>query len=240
MTQEDMSDERLMALADGELPEDEAAALLKRVEKDAALAKRYAVFVDTRRVLGAALDPGPVPDRLMQTILETPAVASAPNVTLLRPRRTWPGSGIGLALAASLLLAVGIGGFEVGRRAGMPAEDAGPMAAVRATATMPTGAGVDLPGGGSARVVASFETESGFCRLIGAQSAAGEGDRILACRATDDWRVLLSVAAADTGSFVTASDAAVELIDDLLDRLGAGPALDPKAEALRLRSAAGD
>ncbi|WP_209427524.1 hypothetical protein [Pararhodobacter sp. SW119] len=235
MTQSEVSDEMLMALADGELPETQAGELQARMRRDPALAARYAVFSETRQKLKDSLDPGPIPDRLLRAILDTPVEPqTATNVTPLPRRAGWTGRAGGLALAATLLLAVGIGGYELGRRAGIG--EVSEAAAVGAVAGVPTGGMVNLAGGGTARVLGSFDTDAGLCRLVAMAPVQGAGTRVVACRADENWQVLLSVASEDADAFVTASGTSVELVDDLLDRLGAGPALTPEAEAARLNS----
>lgn len=107
----DESDEMLMALADGELDDITAERLWRRIETDSALAGRFALFADTRHGLQAAFPPEPVPDRLIATIM---AGAPAPVVVPFR-RRLAARPLAGWAMAASLVLAVGLGGFLAGR-----------------------------------------------------------------------------------------------------------------------------
>lgn len=236
MTRDDVSDEMLMALADGELPEEQANALHARVERDPALAARYAVFAGTRSLLGSALHPGPVPDHLVHAILTAPAGEEpSPVVVPFMARRRRVAPVLGAALAASLALVVGLAGFELGRRAVPGLAPGDPLAAVQAVSLTPTGVTVALADGGSARALGSFDTDAGLCRAIIAERSGGRGERIVACQSDGAWNVMLSVAAANGGRFATASDHAVELIDDMLDLLGAGAALTPEEESQRLR-----
>lgn len=237
MTREDVSDEMLMALADGELPEAQATALRARVERDPALTARFWVFTETRTLLGAAMDPGPVPDRLVQTILT--ASAGAELATTLVPfvaRRRFVVPVLATALAASLALVVGLAGFELGRRAVPGLAPGGPLAAVLAVSQSPTGATVALADGGTARALGSFDTDAGFCRLIITQGPSRPAERIIACRNDGGWNVLLSVFSGNGTSFATASDYSGEMVDDMLDRLGAGMALTHDEESQRLET----
>jgi len=242
MTQE-VSDAMLMALADGELPHDEASALKARVAGDPVLAERYAVFAETRSALKAAYAANPVPDRLVRAILSAPLAApeaaadfTRRGVLRFRPgaRRSaslWP-----VALAASLALAVGIGGFLAGqvRAPGADGVVAGPQAAAMALAGALTGATADLGGGRSARVLASFDTDLGLCRLIALEGSGGASERTLACREDAAWQVVLSVVSGGGEAFLPASDLAVATVDSFLDNIGAGPVLDPDEEARAL------
>lgn len=218
-------DAMLMALADGELPAAEARHLLARVAADPDLADRFALFVETRETVRQAMDPGPVPARLVAAIEK----AGAPQVVRLplRPRRL----AAPMALAAALVLAVGLGAVMTGRGP-VPGGDPA-LAAAAALAGLPTGAEAALPDGGTARALASFDTDAGFCRLIG---VAGPqlAERAVVCRGAGGWTVALAVAEGGAGGFLPASDDAVALIDGYLDSIGAGPALEPAAEAVRL------
>ena len=129
-------DARLMAYADGELSGADAAAVARSIAADPDVARRVAVFAQTRArlaALGAAQDE--VPEALRARVAATIAAHAAARARdtapptggdVLRPafgRRmvpAWP-----LALAASLALAVGLGaGFGAG---------IGPRNRVRAT-----------------------------------------------------------------------------------------------------------
>ncbi len=232
-----VNDEKLMALADGELPEAEARALQSRIRTDPVLAVRFEVFVRTRRALAEALDPGPVPDYLVKTIQDTPVGnPRAATVTPFRSRPIITGSRWGLALAASLFLTVGLGGFELGRRLAPMTAAPDSIAAVRTISEIPTGREITLATGGVARVLGSFDTAVGFCRLIALADGSETHERIVACRTNDSWRVMLSVAIDGADTYLPASDTAVGLVDDLLDSLGAGPALELDEELSRLRN----
>lgn len=233
-TDRNVSDEMLMALADGELSGPDASKLHARIKADPALAVRYARFTDTAAILRQAMDLGPVPDHLIASVLTTPTGMpdSKTDQTVVplqgaagKPRiLAWP-----VALAASLVLAVGIGGFLTGR--GMTPPPAGLDAAASELAGTATGGSVLLRDGSTARALGSFETDLGLCRLIAFESAAGQADRAIACKAeADTWQIALRVTEGGAGMFMPASDMAVGLIDDFLDGIGAGAVLPPDEE----------
>jgi hypothetical protein len=218
---ENVSDDMLMALADGELEADLAAELHRRIAADPALAARHALFVQTRAALQAAFPLESVPDRLRDAV-----ATAAPMATVLPfARRRSLAPVWGMALAASVLMAVG--GFWLGRLAAPGGQVTTPEAAAQLLAATPTGAEATLPDGRIARVLGSYDTEIGLCRVIGLPA-----DRALVCRrdAGADWVTLASVATATDDGWIPANDMGTMLLDGLLDELGAGPALPPGAE----------
>ena len=224
----DVSDEMLMALADGELSGGTEAKLLARIASDADLAQRYARFTLTRHAAREACSAEPIPEALIRTILETPT-GRRENVVPLRPRRmSW------MALAASLLLAVGVGGVLIGRATGPEPQQvaAGPVVAAQALAALPTGATVSL-GDATARVLGSFATDLGLCRLV-ALEGAQEEQRAILCRDGTEWALAFAAITGATDGFRPASEAGVEAIDRALDAIGAGAAMSGAEEARAL------
>ncbi|MFN3971368.1 MAG: anti-sigma factor family protein [Gemmobacter sp.] len=219
-------DAMLMALADGELAPGDAGPLLARVAADPALARRFEVFVTTRSLMRDAYDAGPVPDRLIQSILGAPDEAAPKVVPFALRRRAVLAP---MALAASLVLALGVGGFlgarDPAQVAGQPAE-----IAAAALAGMQTG-GETTFAGGVARVLGSYQTDIGPCRLIAVTSADGRTERAVVCKEETGWSAVLALTTGAAGVYVPAADAAVELVDGFLDQIGAGPALSPEEEA---------
>lgn len=219
---EDVSDAMLMALADGELNELDAARLRQRLAADPDLAARHLAFVQTRAWMQQAFPPEPVPDRLIATVLAGPDSAAPPaNVV---PLRRWfaPAPGWGMALAASLLLL--LGGFWAGR-SGAPQGIGADLAL--AAAELPTGAETRLTDGSTARVLASYATDLGLCRMI-----AQDSWRHILCRDGQSgiWDLALSVHSGEPGSFLPSSALAVQLVDQLLEDIDAGPPLDADEE----------
>lgn len=236
----EVSDDMLMALADGELPEAQAQHLRARVGADPGLAARFAVFAETRALMQAAFPAEPVPQHLIAAVMqgaghtgagETAAGERGATVVPFARRLPLAAPGWGMALAASLVLAVGAAGFVAGRSAApLPlAAAAGPEAAAVALAAVPTGGAVTLADGTQARALASYQTDLGLCRLIGTDTT-----RAIACRAEGAWAVALTVTASGGEAYLPASDLGTALIDQFLDDVAASAALEPEAEAQAL------
>ena len=240
----EVSDDMLMALADGELTGPDASKLLARIKANPDLAARYAVFTATADALRQAMDPGPVPDHLISTVLTAPTgadtAAATPGATVIPLRRKGPvarAMGWPMALAASVTLAAGIGGFLAGQSTAPGATGSIDMAAA-ALSSAATGDVVTLADGSTARALGSFTTDLGLCRMIAVDGSDMHRDRAIVCRddtgTTTGWRTALSVTEGGTSQFLPASDVAVEMIDTFLDVIGAGPALTASEEAQAL------
>lgn len=134
-----ISDEILMAYADGELSHEEATTLEAILSQDATLRMRLEPFVATRRKLADTFDPmlgEPIPQHLISAIARAPVpagyagprVSSSTSGGLRRALEAFaatlfPG-GLSLATAASVALMVSagaLGGWLAGR-SGTPAE----------------------------------------------------------------------------------------------------------------------
>ena len=137
----------------------------------------------------------------------------------------WP-----VAMAASVVLAAGVGGFLTGRSLSpAPVGLEGAASALHGTAT---GGSVALADGSMARVLGTFDTDAGLCRLIAVDGTDGHADRAVVCLTGDDgWRTAFAVSEGGAGMFLPASDMAVSLVDDFLDGIGAGAPMTPDAEA---------
>ena len=104
-----------------------------------------------------------------------------------------------------------------------------------ALATLATGAETTLEGGATARVLGSYETDQGLCRLIDLAHPDSMAERAVVCRQGGaDWAVIASVTAGQAEVYIPASATAAALIDQVLDDLGAGPALSADAEKAAL------
>jgi anti-sigma factor RsiW len=124
----ELSDEIIMAYADGELPAAERTRVERAIAADPALGARLAMFRATRETLHRAYAPvmtAPIPDRLLDAVYKSPMPA-APNGTVRAPRgargesladrvRSFLGVDgaapvrVGLGYAAVLALGLGIG-----------------------------------------------------------------------------------------------------------------------------------
>ncbi len=224
-----ISDETLMAFADGALPAAEAERIAEAVEADPALAERVALLAEGRRIAAGAfrdvLDE-PVPARLLAAASAAmPGAAPAAAVIANdNRRRGWRVAA--LAAAAGLVLGVFLGDL-------VPTGDA------------PAGGGLVPPGlaaalegaGDGAMTIGGTHLVDGrlYCRRFSMPQGTGEVHG-LACRDPEGWRLRVAVARSGAGTFQPASGDD-PVIADVLERLGAGPALDPAAEAEAQRRA---
>jgi anti-sigma factor RsiW len=219
-----ISDETLMAFADGTLPEAEAMRVVAAIEADPALAERVALLAEGREALRGAfagvLAEAP-PARLLAAAGGTaPPVPAAGNDNA-PPRwrvAAW-------AAAASLVLGVMLG-TQV-PRAPAPGGLLSPavLAALEGSAT-------GAPG--PVQVSGTHVAEGGLvCRAFAAPEQGGTllG---LACREPAGWRLRAAVARGPGSGFQPASGTD-PLIAEVLERLGAGPALAAEEEAAARR-----
>ena len=237
---EPWTEAEIAALLDGELQDAEKARIERALGTDPearACAERIRETDALLREAYAAPLAEPTPAAL------TAALAEDPVVTPFRPRRPTAPAWAPTALAASVALAVGAAAgalltpFESAPSGGARlAVGAAPEAVAAALETAPSGVS-----DGGVRPLASFPiADGGVCREfeidVGAAVPAAYG---LACRAAGAWRVLLAADMPKTtdaaeSDFAPASGAAPDAVVPLLDALGAGPALDPDAEALAI------
>lgn len=210
-------DETLMAFADGTLPPAEAERVAAAVEADPALAERVGQLAAGRAIAARAFRDvleEPVPADLLAAAGAPPAPPAAGNDNR---RGGWRRivAGVAAGLAAGVVL-----GALLPRPGGGPARPGLLPSQVAAALDGADGAGVAL---GAAHLA-----EGGFyCRQFTLQEAAG-ATLGLACREDDGWRLRIAVARSG-GGFQPASGED-PLIAEVLERLGAGPALDPAAE----------
>jgi hypothetical protein len=228
----------LMRLADGDLPEPEAAALRARLKAEPALAARYALFAETRRASAEAFAPvlaAPVPEKLIAAVRA--ATAPPARSAEVLPFRRRAARFVPLALAASVAaLLAAPAGWLLGRQAAAPGI-AAPFAAagaVLAAALERDAAGAERRDGAFVvRMLATHPTPAGVCRdfrLDGPDGAALG----LACRAGENWRVRASVAL-EGGDTIRPADGDHPVIAAALERLGAEPPLDEAREAALIR-----
>jgi hypothetical protein len=211
-------DETLMAFADGTLPEAEVERIAAAIDADPALAERVALLADGRRIAARAfrevLDE-PVPARLL-------AAASAPSAAAANDNRRSPWRIAALAAAASLVVGAFLGTW-VARDGAVPGD--GGLLPARVAAVLDGG----RPEGGVA-VAGTHLVEGGlYCRRFAMPQGAGAVQG-LACREPEGWRLRVAVARGGGSTFQPASGED-PVIAEVLERLGAGPALDAIAEA---------
>lgn len=257
-----LSDETLVAYADGELQEQEATEVEQALQQDPAAGHRLRALVEAgemaRRAF-AEIAEEPVPERLRAAIMNAPMASDSPassadaevavgkdtpdNVVSL-PRRqprqqvVWRP----VALAASLALAVAAGVF-----AWLPGGDnSGPggrmTAQLAATLSQtPSYQPVQLAEG-EVTVIGSFLSQDDrFCREYERLSDGG-GERGLACRTSPEteWQLIASsnIAAVDTpaeNGFRPAGADTEDPVAAAVGRLQAGPLLSAEEELRALQ-----
>jgi len=228
-----------MALADNELAPTDAAAARDAIAADPELARRFAMFAETRGLLGRAHAGAlsePVPARLLAAIAaaDAPGEHDGARVVPLasRGRPAWQP----LALAASLALMLGgVVGFTTARLAG-PIPGTGIDMLGAAAASLAAALEQDVSGGerrfdGGRVVVLHTHPVSGggICRdFVVTTSTEIVG---LACRSEGAWRsrALFARGPAAADNFRPAGTD--DVLREVLDRLGAGAPLDTAGEA---------
>lgn len=230
-----ISDETLMALADGELAADEAQAVQQAVDADPALQARLRRFSETRRLLQEAAgsakatpadDPLIAMIRKAQTSAAEPPRIEPPRIETPEPanlnRRPWQ------AIAAAVALAVvAVGWFGMDRKTGIaPAE-------IAALDSLPSGEAQALEGGGDLTVIASYRDADGtLCREYETRGTP-QVTVSLACRTQDGWENRFAATmTGDAEGFVPASGD-IPGLDDAL--AGMGAPLSPEDEAAALK-----
>jgi anti-sigma factor RsiW len=235
-------DATLAAYADGELAPDDAARIEARIAQDPALAARVERLRALRRGLAAAFDGAlaePPPERLLEAIRRG---GGAEVINLAdrreRPRPSAPAVLRWGALAASLLLAFGLGRFAIGPLAPQSPIVASPTGGLVAQGALAAGLERQLASTQGAeaplKIGVSFLAADGrYCRtftLRQAKPVAG-----LACREPSGWRVDMAMPAAPEagapGGYQTAGDETPAPILDAVDAAIRGPPLDAAAEA---------
>jgi negative regulator of sigma E activity len=240
-----MDRERLAAFADGELPPEEAAAVvlhLARHPDDQAWVDE--LFAANAALAQAFSDPlhEPVPEAIRAAIF---GPAETATVVTFRPRPRLPLALGGLALAATVAAAAlllpallrdpAATGVALG-----PVAAADPVAQLLQTGI--SGAPAALEDGREVMVLASFAMPDGrFCRefeLVDAGS--GRVDYAIGCRSGAGWQVEVAIAEAagsgGAGGFAPAGGAEADMLTRFLERGGAPAPLDAAAEAEAIRN----
>ena len=220
---ETISDEMLMAYADGELD----PLNMKRVERamaaDAAVAQAVAAHRALRAQLGAAFAPVaevPVPGAL--AALLTTNVVPLPQPMVAAPSRRWLG---GLAIAATLIAGVALG-------TQWPMTPTGPVTVAdgRMVAAGPLAKALDTQLAsttGDTRIVASFRAAGGsYCRVFEGAALGG-----IACREQGVWQLRQTrVAAARSGAAYQQAGSTDAALMAAAQEMMAGDAMDAAAE----------
>ncbi len=240
-----MDKERLAAFADGDLPPEEAAAVVMHLADhpgdQAYVDDIMAANIALARAFNAPMTEG-VPDRFANLILPKDAddqVSPASNVIPLRSRvarKPWVAGAMtaGVALAAAVAAVVILPHGDAGLRVGPVPVGSSLHKILTAT---PSGKVVRLEDAGELMVLSSLPASEGFCREFEVVSTAPEQIQLgLACQASGGWTVDVLLAEAHAtatdapDSFSPASGDAVSAMDLWLERRGAGAALTPTEE----------
>ena len=231
-----LSDENLMAYADGELDEAMAATVERSIFEDGALAVRIVGFLRSRRLARVALSD--LPEETAQSV--PPALREAvARAASARPRtgredgtsrrskehRRWPPWVVPVAVAASV--ALGLAGYwrvvenaaQTGRGP-LAVLDDGRMSTV--LARLPTGQEETIDGK-RVRAVGTYRLANGsICRDLVVESKP-ESSEVILCQAGPSlaWTLRVAVVApSEADSYSPA--AARDVVDSYLERQGAG------------------
>ena len=227
-----VTDEMLMALADGELDRETALEVRHTIEADPALGVRLAEFERTRKLAKQAFDgvlEEPAPLRLVA------ALGRGERSPKPAARRVWLPVGAAIAASAAAF-ALGMVLASDLRRGPGPL-DAQELASL--LESVPSGSS-QAAGEETFEATASFAAPDGICRgfvLSGGSrpDAAWQG---VGCKHGANWEIEILVAGrpANGESYSPASDRAAESIAAFLDALGAGLPLDAEAERRLMQS----
>ena len=245
---EKISDELLMAYADGELSLDDRQHVDAYLATNADGQARVDAFVESGRVLAQLFDQPmrePVPARLLETVLgpfESDNSDRASTVVPFpgRPRPllkkmqladlVWP------AVAACGLIVAGAIGWNFSQTPAQPA--AGTMAShelQRVLEGTPSGTTQRL-GTIAIKPLLTFLSQTGsFCRQYELEESSGQKNTGIGCRQkTGDWRIELETpsgsAGNSRGAIAPAGRAPSPAIDTTVDRLIKGDVLGPQEE----------
>jgi len=214
-----ISDETLMAYADGEVDATTQAKVEAAMQEDPEIRKRVAhhrALRETMRGAFSAVLEEPVPERLIQAARAQDAAQQSAVVDLSLAREAArrrnsaaPARWQPAAMAASLLLGLGLGflAWHGSRALLQPGSGGGLIASTALAEALSNQLSDDRSANRIAVTGLSFRDKSGvYCRtfsLTGSDASSG-----LACREGTDWRIKVLAqsprAAADSGNFRTA------------------------------------
>jgi anti-sigma factor RsiW len=242
-----IDDETLMAYADGQLAPEKAATVEKAMAEDEAIAKRVAMFTQSRMSVREAFGQAPpVPDALTARIramaeadARQRAGEGAPTnvVSLSARRRTVPFWQ--LPIAASIALAVGfLGGWNGAPReqadGGFSIASLDDPEVVSALGTERSGARTQLGSGAEIAVIASFlGTDGSLCREF-EHDSGGRTVVAVACHRDEAWTLEFAVAAAASDASGYAPASSLDALDAWMSATEAGPPLSDAEEAAAL------
>jgi hypothetical protein len=246
MSQLHLTDEILMAFADGELEEPVAAAVAKAMSEDPVVAKRIVEFQQSRRLTRSffssalATDvPSELHDAVAAQIRDFEgAKSSGDERPSTGPKHREPrqeSSFRRMALAASVAaVAAGVGYFagqyKAERSAGLMARLEDPLVQ-KVLSGNPSGSEAELPTG-RMRVISTYRLADGsLCREFKLTGSVGVAEAV-ACRSRE-WRVTLALAnSAPNAEYVPSGGD--DMVAAYLQNVGAGQPLVDAAEVKAL------
>lgn len=241
-------DETLMAYADGALEPEEASRVAKAASADPEVAARVEVFRQTGAALMALGASRPLPPlsaelaaRVERTLAEARSDGGQAQSVVAFPsgrsaKTTWRP----LALAASLALAVGLGGGVMAGLALRAAAPSGLQIALLdapevgpALGTLRSGEQAAV-GQGVVTIVSSFMAQGDFCREFEYAEPQGPAVVSVACRTGDGWQTRLTIATASPDDARYAPASSLETLDAFLSAIGADAPMSAAEETQAL------
>lgn len=221
----DIDEAMLIAWVDGELDELSRRRVDRAVAEDPALAERLALHQRVRERLSGHYAPiaaEPVPAAMRALLQDSGKVV--PFVRPAAPRwRVW---GVGSAIAASLVLGLGIGHFA-NRSAGPVAVEDGVMVARGELASALDSQLASAQQGSAIRIGLSFQQKGGgWCRSFEGAAVAG-----VACHEAERWQVRQLVPGSGQQTAYRQAASGDPRIMATIDALIEGAPLDAKQEA---------
>ena len=249
--QQQLSDEILMAYADGELDAETARSVEAAAATDPEIAQRIALFSRTGDLLGTAgraRSLEPLPDSLIERVRQTlddarsgndAKVLPFPARTASQPQEKRPDF-LRYGLAASIALAVGLaagyllprGGGEAPGGALVAALDA--PAVTQALATLPSGQRQAVSGG-EIEIIATFtNADAELCREFEYGHSGATGLVSVACLSGDQWQTRFAVVGGVTDSTGYVPASSLDALDAYLTAIGADAPMSADEEAAAL------
>lgn len=248
---DNISDEMIMALADGELSGEAADRVRSAIDADPRMQQTFEMYRQSRELLTGGFEgifEKPVPEALSRLVLgpdnEPAQVVSLSTRRQGRPVRSVDAFIPQAAAAAVLIACAAFAGFQVGQGEGADGAvflagtlpDSSPLPAL--LSTLPAGE-IARADGATFEVVATVRTGAGeVCREFELRSADAS-TLALACRVDGDWQIevaALGAPAKASVQYMPASEGASGLIGVALDDKGAYDVLDGREEACALET----
>lgn len=265
---EDISDEILMQFADGALSQSEMARIKAIVSVRPDLKARVAAFAATGATLASHFDQPmrePAPRRLVDAVLRVPIAATGTQSHARNPnflervwrgllsRDAWQWSRNSSALAASIMLLIGVGGGWLlhdvllrgaAGKSPLIVFEAGQAIAVGSLAhvleTSPSGIPIQLDrvgsmGSGTARVHLTFNSTVGYCRQYEVTADGGNAAGIGCRDVLGRWHVrihtILQRATSSKEAIRPAGSNEIAVLNATIAQLIVGDALSPDEES---------